>query len=61
MNPDKTKEDTDLVLSKRAGALLMINKDEKKLIKVFRVKVLDSEREKGNIAYKLDPEHVEIA
>ena len=61
MSGDKTKIDANLDLSDKTAALLMVNKDERKLIRELLVMTLNSERGKGHILNKLGVEYVELA
>ena len=61
MSADKAKIDADLDLSDRTAALLMVNKDERKLIRELLVMTLNSENGKGHIRTKLGVEYVELA
>lgn len=61
MSGDKAQVDADLDLSDRTAALLMVNKDERKLIRELLVMTLNSENAKGHILNKLGAEYVELA
>ncbi len=50
-----------LVLSDQTGALMMINKKERKLLKQLLFLTMGSESGKTYIAKKLGPEYIEIA
>ena len=60
MSADKTKIDANLDLSDRTAALLMVNKDERKLIRELLVMTLNSENGKKHILNKLGAEYVEL-
>jgi hypothetical protein len=61
MSADKAQIDANLDLSDRTAALLMVNKDERKLIRELLVMTLKSENGKGHILNKLGAEYVELA
>ncbi|MBW2615907.1 MAG: hypothetical protein JRD02_07010 [Deltaproteobacteria bacterium] len=61
MSADKTKVDANLDLSDRTAALLMVNKNERKLIRELLVMTLNSEKGKEHIHSKLGAEYVELA
>jgi hypothetical protein len=61
MSADKAQIDANLDLSDRTAALLMVNKDERKLIRELLVMTLNSENRKGYILNKLGAEYVELA
>jgi hypothetical protein len=61
MSADKAQVDANLDLSDRTAALLMVNKDERKLIRELLVMTLNSENRKGYILNKLGAEYVELA
>jgi hypothetical protein len=61
MSADKAQVDANLDLSDRTAALLMVNKDERKLIRELLVMTLKSENGKGHILNKLGAEYVELA
>jgi len=61
MSADKTKVDANLDLSDRTAALLMVNKDERKLIRELLVMTLNSENGKRHILNKLGAEYVDLA
>ena len=61
MSAANAKIDANLDLSDRTAALLMVNKDERKLIRELLVMTLNSERGKGHILNKLGVEYVELA
>ncbi|MBW1797892.1 MAG: hypothetical protein JRJ21_05695 [Deltaproteobacteria bacterium] len=61
MSGDNTKVDANLDLSDRTAALLMVNKDERKLIREVLVMTLNSENGKKHIQNKLGAEYVELA
>jgi hypothetical protein len=61
MSADKAQVDANLDLSDRTAALLMVNKDERKLIRELLVMTLNSENGKGYILNKLGAEYVELA
>jgi hypothetical protein len=61
MSADKAQIDANLDLSDRTAALLMVNKDERKLIRELLVMTLNSENGKGYILNKLGAEYVELA
>jgi len=50
-----------LVLSDQTGALMMINKKERKLLKQLLFLTMGSESGKTYIAKKLGPEYIKIA
>jgi len=54
------KEDIDLALHNRTGALLMINKDERKLLKEILAMTLKSQNARKYISKKLGKEYIEI-
>ncbi len=60
MSADNTKTDANLDLSDRTAALLMVNKDERKLIRELLVMTLNSENGKGQIRKKLGAQYVEL-
>ena len=51
----------DLILSDQTGALLMLNKKERKLLKKLLFMTMGSESGRTYIAKKLGPEYIEIA
>ena len=61
MSDDNSKIDANLDLSDRTAALLMVNKDERKLIRELLVMALNSENGKRHILDKLGAEYVELA
>ncbi|MBW1704899.1 MAG: hypothetical protein JRJ86_06990 [Deltaproteobacteria bacterium] len=61
MSVDNTKVDANLDLSDRTAALLMVNKDERKLIRELLVMTLNSENGKRHILNKLGAEYVDLA
>lgn len=61
MSGDNTKVDANLDLSDRTAALLMVNKDERKLIREVLVMTLNSENGKKHIQNKLGAEYVKLA
>ncbi len=61
MSVDKKKADANLDLSDRTAALLMLNKDERKLIKEILVMTLKSENGKGHIRKILGADYVKLA
>jgi len=61
MSADNAKIDTNLDLNDRTAALLMVNKDERMLIRELLVMTLNSENAKGHILNKLGAEYVELA
>jgi hypothetical protein len=61
MSADNAKIDANLDLSDRTAALLMVNKDERKLIRELLVMTLNSENGKRHILNKLGAEYVELA
>jgi hypothetical protein len=61
MSAANSKIDANLDLSDRTAALLMVNKDERKLIRELLVMTLNSENGKGHILKKLGAEYVELA
>ena len=54
------KEDPDLVLHDKTGALLMLNKDERKLLKELLVMSMNSKSVKAYIVKKLGQKYVKI-
>jgi hypothetical protein len=61
MNADDGREDSGLFLSDKTGALLMLNKHERKLIKALLTMVLNSESGKTFIVKKLGAGYVRVA
>ena len=61
MSADNTKVDANLDLSDRTAALLMVNKDERKLIRELLAMTLNSETGKKHILNKLGAEYIELA
>ncbi|RLF53487.1 MAG: hypothetical protein DRN37_11560 [Thermoplasmata archaeon] len=61
MSADNTKVDANLDLSDRTAALLMVNKDERKLIREVLVMALNSKNGKKHIQNKLGAEYVDLA
>ena len=61
MSVDNTKVDANLDLSDRTAALLMVNKDERKLIREVLVMALSSKNGKKHIQNKLGAEYVDLA
>ena len=53
-------EDPDLVLHDKTGALLMLNKDERKLLKELLVMAMNSKSIKAYIIKKLGQKYVKI-
>jgi hypothetical protein len=60
MAPDTGGSDGDLYLSDKTGALLMLNKDERKLIKELLVMSLNSESIKSYIEQKIGKKYLQI-
>jgi len=61
VSADKTKVDANLDLSDRTAALLMVNKNERKLIRELLITTLNSAKGKEHIHKKLGAEYVELA
>jgi len=60
MSADNAKIDANLDLSDRTAALLMVNKDERKLIRELLIMSLNSENGKRHILDKLGAEYVKL-
>ena len=60
MCPDTGGRDSDLYLSDKTGALLMLNKEERKLIKEMLIMSLNSESIKSYIEKKLGKKYLQI-
>jgi len=60
MDPVNGREDSGIFLSGKTGALLMVNKEERKLIKELLAMALNSESGKTYIVKKLGAEYIRI-
>ena len=58
--PMDEKQDIELGLHDRTGALLMLNKKERKLLKELLIVTLRSERGRDYVAKKLGSEYVAV-
>ncbi len=54
-------ENGELILSDQTGALLMLNKEERKLLKQLLSMTMGSESGKAYIIKKLGPEYIKVA
>ena len=54
-------KDADLILSDKTGALLMLNKEERKLLKELLVITMSSKSIKDHIIKRLGTNHIQIA
>ena len=54
------KDGTDIALSDRTGALLMLNKEERKLMKELLIMTLHSESAKSYITKRLGEQYIGI-
>ena len=55
------EENGDLLLSDKTGALLMIDKKERRLLKQLLFMTMGSDSGKAYIAKKLGPEYIKVA
>ena len=60
MSTNDKKKSTDVDLSDKTGALLMLNKEERKLIKELLVMTMNSESVKSYIVKKLGKNYVQV-
>ncbi len=60
MNTDDKKKSADFELSDKTGALLMLNKEERKLIKELLIMAMNSESVKSYIVKKLGKNYLEV-
>ena len=60
MDAGGNKEDQDLVLHDKTGALLMLNKDERKLLKELLVMAMNSKSIKAYIVKKLGQKYIKV-
>lgn len=60
MNKDDKKKSADAELSDKTGALLMLNKEERKLIKELLIMTMNSESVKSYIVKKLGKNYLEV-
>jgi len=60
MNTDDKKKSVDAELSDKTGALLMLNKEERKLIKELLLMTMNSESVKSYIVKKLGKNYLEV-
>lgn len=60
MSTNDKKKSTDVDLSDETGALLMLNKEERKLIKELLVMTMNSESVKSYIVKKLGKNYVQV-
>ena len=60
MNTDDKKKRDDVELSDKTGALLMLNKEERKLIKELLLMAMNSESVKSYIVKKLGKNYLEV-
>jgi len=60
MNTDDKKKRADVELSDETGALLMLNKEERKLIKELLLMAMNSESVKSYIVKKLGKNYLEV-
>jgi hypothetical protein len=60
MNTDDKKKSADFELSDKTGALLMLNKEERKLIKELLIMTMNSESVKSYIVKKLGKTYLEV-
>ena len=61
MDDVATGRDAEIVLSDKTGALLMVNKEERRLIRELLFMTLNSENGKSYIGKKLGPQYIEVA
>ena len=59
MRSSDTREGSDVALSDKTAALLMLNKEERKLIKELLLMVMHSESVKSYIVKKLGKNYIE--
>jgi len=55
------KEDSDIFLSDQSDGLLMINKEERKLLKQVLLITMGSKNSKAYIVKKFGPKYIQIA
>jgi len=60
MSTNDKKKSSDVDLSDETGALLMLNKEERKLIKELLVMTMNSESVKSYIVKKLGKNYVQV-
>ena len=60
MNKDDKKKSTDTDLSEKTGALLMLNKEERKLIKELLLMAMNSESVKSYIVKRLGKSYLDV-
>jgi hypothetical protein len=60
INKDDKKKSADAELSDKTGALLMLNKEERKLIKELLIMTMNSESVKSYIVKKLGKNYLEV-
>ena len=60
MTNTENEQDLNLMLHDKSGALLMLNKDERKLIKELLVMSMNSESVKDFIVKRLGPDYLEV-
>jgi len=60
MGGDDSKDNADLILSDKTGALLMLNKEERKLIKELLVMTMHSDTIKDYLIKRLGSKYVDI-
>jgi hypothetical protein len=61
MGNSDDERDLNLVLNDKTGALLMLNKEERKVIKELLVMTIYSESVRGYIEKRLGDEYIKIA
>jgi len=61
MGNSEDERDLNLVLNDKTGALLMLNKEERKVIKELLVMTIYSESVRGYIEKRLGDEYIKIA
>jgi hypothetical protein len=60
MNHMDNEQDVNLMLHDKSGALLMLNKDERKLIKELLVMTMNSESVKDFIVKRLGEDYLQV-
>lgn len=61
MSTSDDRQDLNLALHGKTGALLMLNKDERRLVKELLIMAMYSESVRGFIEKRLGNEYVQIA
>lgn len=61
MSSSDDRQDSNLALHGKTGALLMLNKDERKLIKELLIMAMYSESVRGFIEKRLGSEYLQVA